>query len=146
MAVEIMIGPRWSREDRRRISVRLCALETSRGSPCHARERGQARLLFLPPSDLNPIEMAFAKLKAHLRAVAMRTIDELWKAIGHICDLFIQRNAQATSQPSSMDSMSVRCSSELPSWRPSQSPEPTSGVYQRSRRTWSAGLSSRSPT
>ena len=48
--------------------------------------------------------MAFAKLKAHLRAVAMRTIDELWKAIGQICDLFIQRNAQATSQPSSMDS------------------------------------------
>jgi transposase len=49
-----------------------------------------ARLLFLPPysPDLNPIEMAFAKLKAHLRAMAMRTIDELWKAIGQICDLF----------------------------------------------------------
>jgi hypothetical protein len=30
--------------------------------------------------------MAFAKLKAHLRALAMRTIDDLWKAIGHICD------------------------------------------------------------
>ena len=53
-------------------------------------ERG-AWLLFLPPysPDLNPIEMAFAKLKAHLRAMAMRTIDELWKAIGQICDLFI---------------------------------------------------------
>jgi hypothetical protein len=37
------------------------------------RERG-AWLLFLPPCspDLNPIEMAFAKLKAHLRAMAMR--------------------------------------------------------------------------
>ena len=47
------------------------------------RERG-AWLMFLPPysPDLNPIEMAFAKLKAHLRAMAMRTIDELWKAIG----------------------------------------------------------------
>ena len=32
--------------------------------------------------------MAFAKLKAHLRAMAMRTIDELWKAIGQICELF----------------------------------------------------------
>ena len=44
----------------------------------------------LPPysPDLNPIEMAFAKLKAHLRAMAMRTIDELWNAIGQICDLF----------------------------------------------------------
>src|SRR3984957_3074715 len=53
------------------------------------RERG-AWLIFLPPysPDLNPIEMAFAKLKAHLRAMAMRTIDELWKAIGQICDLF----------------------------------------------------------
>ena len=53
------------------------------------RERG-AWLMFLPPysPDLNPIEMAFAKLKAHLRAMGMRTIDELWKAIGQICDLF----------------------------------------------------------
>ena len=49
-----------------------------------------AWLMFLPPysPDLNPIEMAFAKLKAHLRAMGMRTIDELWKAIGQICDLF----------------------------------------------------------
>jgi len=49
-----------------------------------------AELLFLPPysPDLNPIEMAFAKLKAHLRARAVRSIDALWQAIGHICDLF----------------------------------------------------------
>jgi hypothetical protein len=32
--------------------------------------------------DLNPIEMAFAKLKAHLRARAINTINALWKAIG----------------------------------------------------------------
>lgn len=52
------------------------------------RERG-AWLLFLPTysPDLNPIEMAFSKLKAHLRARAARTIDDLWKAIGDICDL-----------------------------------------------------------
>jgi hypothetical protein len=31
--------------------------------------------------------MAFAKLKAHLRARAVRTIDELWKAIGAITSL-----------------------------------------------------------
>lgn len=49
-----------------------------------------AWLLFLPPysPDLNPIEMAFAKLKAHLRKTAARTIDDLWKAIGNICKLF----------------------------------------------------------
>ena len=38
--------------------------------------------------DLNPIEMAFSKLKAHLRKTAARTIDDLWKAIGSICALF----------------------------------------------------------
>lgn len=38
--------------------------------------------------DLNPIEMAFAKLKSHLRAGAVRTIDDLWKAIGNICAIF----------------------------------------------------------
>jgi transposase len=43
-----------------------------------------AWILFLPPysPDLNPIEMAFAKLKAHLRRRAIRTIDALWQAIG----------------------------------------------------------------
>lgn len=53
------------------------------------RERG-AWFLFLPPysPDLNPIEMAFAKLKAHLRRIGARTIDDLWKAIGSVCDLF----------------------------------------------------------
>jgi transposase len=52
-----------------------------------------AWILFLPPysPDLNPIEMAFAKLKANLRARAVRTIDELWRAIGDICDLFSPR-------------------------------------------------------
>jgi transposase len=53
------------------------------------RDRG-AGILFLPPysPDLNPIEMAFAKLKTLLRAKAARTIDALWQEIGHICDLF----------------------------------------------------------
>jgi transposase len=53
------------------------------------RQRG-AWFLFLPPysPDLNPIEMAFAKLKAHLRRIGARTIDTLWKAIGDICALY----------------------------------------------------------
>ena len=52
------------------------------------RSRG-AWMLFLPPysPDLNPIEMAFSKLKAHLRAAEARTIEDLWKAIGNICSL-----------------------------------------------------------
>jgi transposase len=49
-----------------------------------------AWFLFLPPysPDLNPIEMAFAKLKALIRKVAARTYEELWQAVGHVCDLF----------------------------------------------------------
>ena len=42
-----------------------------------------ARLLYLPPysPDLNPIEMAFAKLKAALRKAAARSIEALVHAI-----------------------------------------------------------------
>jgi transposase len=49
-----------------------------------------AWFLFLPSCspDLNPIEMAFAKLKAHLQADQARSCDALTKAIGDICSLF----------------------------------------------------------
>lgn len=49
-----------------------------------------AWFLFLPPysPDLNPIEMAFSKLKAYLRKAGARTFDDVWKAIGEICDMF----------------------------------------------------------
>jgi transposase len=42
-----------------------------------------ARLKLLPPysPDFNPIENAFAKLKAHLRKAAARTVEDLWEAI-----------------------------------------------------------------
>lgn len=56
------------------------------------RERG-AWMLFLPQysPDLNPIEMAFSKLKAHLRKIAARTFDALIEAIGDICHLYQPR-------------------------------------------------------
>ena len=59
------------------------------------RERG-AWLLFLPPysPDLNPIEMAFSKLKAHLKRMAFRTIDDLWKGTGKILELFSDQECQ----------------------------------------------------
>jgi len=49
-----------------------------------------AWFLFLPPysPDLNPIEMAFSKLKALLRKACARTYDEVWKSIGQICGMF----------------------------------------------------------
>jgi len=64
---------------------------------CHKSEKAKAVLkragawfLFLPPysPDLNPIEKAFSKLKAHLRRIGARTIGDLWKAIGNICGLY----------------------------------------------------------
>ena len=49
-----------------------------------------ASLRFLPPysPDFNPIENAFAKLKAMLRKAGERTVDGLWAAIGRISDTF----------------------------------------------------------
>jgi len=49
-----------------------------------------AWFLFLPKysPDLNPIEMAFSKLKALIRKAAARTYDELWQAVGNVCKLF----------------------------------------------------------
>jgi transposase len=66
----------------------LAVHKSAKAAECLKR-RG-AWFLFLPPysPDLNPIEMAFAKLKAHLRTAAARTFDALWRAIGDICDLF----------------------------------------------------------
>lgn len=53
-------------------------------------EAAGARLLYLPPysPDFNPIENAFAKLKALLRKAAERTLDGLWAAIGRLLDAF----------------------------------------------------------
>jgi transposase len=53
-------------------------------------EEAGAELLFIPPysPDLNPIEQAFSKLKALLRAKKLRTVDALWKALGSLVDCF----------------------------------------------------------
>ena len=53
-------------------------------------EAAGARLLYLPAysPDFNPIENAFAKLKALLRKAAERTIEGLWTTIGRLVDVF----------------------------------------------------------
>lgn len=53
-------------------------------------ERQGASLVFLPPysPDLNPIELAFAKLKALLRTAAQRSVEDLWKRIGTLLEEF----------------------------------------------------------
>jgi len=49
-----------------------------------------ATLRYLPPysPDLNPIEQAFAKLKALLRKLAARTVSGLWDALGDMLNRF----------------------------------------------------------
>jgi transposase len=53
-------------------------------------EHAGATLMFLPPysPDFNPIENAFSKLKALLRAKAKRTIAALWDAVAKLLDQF----------------------------------------------------------
>jgi transposase len=53
-------------------------------------EEAGASLRYLPPysPDFNPIENAFAKLKALLRKTAARTVETLWSAIGRLIDEF----------------------------------------------------------
>jgi len=49
-----------------------------------------ARILYLPPysPDLNPIELVFSKLKAHLRAAASRSLDALTTNLASCLELF----------------------------------------------------------
>lgn len=53
-------------------------------------EAAGAVRLFLPPysPEFNPIEQAFAKLKAILRKAAARTVEALWAAIAAALDAF----------------------------------------------------------
>ena len=56
-----------------------------------------AELRYLPPysPDLNPIELAFAKLKKLLRDGAERTTDKLWDLCGRILDEFTEEECRA---------------------------------------------------
>lgn len=58
-------------------------------------EAAGATLLYLPPysPDFNPIEKAFAKLKALLRKAAERTQEGLWNAIGDLLPAITPREA-----------------------------------------------------
>jgi transposase len=53
-------------------------------------EGAGCRLLYLPPysPDLDPIEQAFAKLKALLRRAGERTVEGLWRLLGQLLDAF----------------------------------------------------------
>ena len=55
-----------------------------------ALEAAGAQFFLLPPysPDMNPIEMAFSKLKTLLRQAPERTRDGLWRRIGDLLDRF----------------------------------------------------------
>jgi transposase len=83
--VEIEPNP----SERISIARRLRDRHVAAGARALIEARG-AILLYLPPysPDLNPIEMAFAKLKALLRKAAARTRDSLWDAIADVISAF----------------------------------------------------------
>ena len=85
--VETQLAPTLSKGDVV-ILDNLPAHKSEKAAQC-LKQRG-AWFLFLPPysPDLNPIEQAFSKIKAHLRKAEARTVEALWRAIGDICDLF----------------------------------------------------------
>ncbi len=59
-------------------------------------EAAGATLVFLPPysPDFNPIEQAYAKLKASLRKAAARTIDDLSDAIAEAIEAYTPDQCQ----------------------------------------------------
>ena len=64
-------------------------------------EAAGARVVYLPPysPDLNPIELAFAKLKALLRKAGERTVEGLWELIGRLMDEFTPKECQRLLHP-----------------------------------------------
>jgi transposase len=68
-------------------------------------EAAGATMLFLPPldhvrdklysPDFNPIEMAFAKIKALLRKVPARNVQALWDAIRYAIDAVTPKDARS---------------------------------------------------
>lgn len=77
-------------------------------------EAAGAKLLYLPPysPDFNPIEKAFAKLKALLRKAEARTKEALWQAIGELID---------TITPIECQHYFDACGYALDTWTPIQS-------------------------
>ena len=65
------------------------AADTRKRRAASLRDRG-CRVLYLPPylPDLNPIEQAFSRRKAHLGRIGARPLPTVFQAIGKIRDLY----------------------------------------------------------
>lgn len=57
----------------------------------------QADVVYLPPysPDLNPIELAFSKIKQRLRSLACRSVDRLWSVTQSVLDTVSPTDANA---------------------------------------------------
>jgi len=66
-------------------------------SVCRLLSACGAQVRYLPPysPDLNPMELAIAKLKAHLRQAAARTLEGLLGAVADALDSFSTSHCQA---------------------------------------------------
>ena len=55
-----------------------------------------SQLIYLPPysPDLNPIEQAFSKLKSYLEKAAIRVVDQLWRYVGDVLDMFSAKECE----------------------------------------------------
>ncbi len=86
--VETQLAPTLSRGD----IVIMDNLSSHKSARAEASIKAKgAWILFLPPysPDLNPIEMAFSKIKALLRKADARSYDKIWKTVGDICGTFL---------------------------------------------------------
>jgi transposase len=56
----------------------------------------RAELIYLPPysPDLNPIELAFSKIKQALRSLSLRTVDALWSTMQNVLDQVTASDAE----------------------------------------------------
>jgi transposase len=56
----------------------------------------EAELVYLPPysPDLNPIELAFSKIKQRLRSLACRTVTQLWEVMQSVLDAVTPTDAE----------------------------------------------------
>jgi len=55
-----------------------------------------AKMLYLPPysPDFNPIENVFSKLKTLVRKAKVRKMEDLWRKLGELCDVFSPQECQ----------------------------------------------------
>jgi transposase len=72
-----------------------------------------ARVIYLPPysPEFNPIEMVFSKLKTLLRKLKLRTMEELWKKLGELCDVFTSQECQNYFRHAGYKNMNVHTNS-----------------------------------